>query len=432
MPSSRRPNDHPGQAKTTYVRKRLLETLEFISKKNLAAHTPGVTRRTIEVALTTDSSTIPWKIATPLDWAWAKYVKGHDLWTLDVPHGSTSTYHSFACRCQPCAAATTLRERHRLAGRPAPGSPLRDTKKRAQVARHLLLLREHATMRYIAKRAGIDHYTVQLAAANPTSGITHRTALALLSVSVDDVQGDPSNRIMVDSAPSLHLVQCLRALGYPMSWLERQIGFNNNLYMMHTREKITATTATRIADLAAHINEHQATPADGIPAHIIRLTKAEAAARGWYPPAAYDDHGNVDPRSIPGHKWALADEWCARQIEAIYQLSCGVPNADAARIAGITPDSLAQRPRHGLTYSTDGKELDYQASGLRLTQIRDVYRRYEATEVGAVTAALELGVARSDYATQWGDHPEVVAWLARPDTTDATPETGSVPAQTAA
>lgn len=415
------PSHAPGEAKTTYVRKRLAQTLATVSREELAER-DGITLESITYVETTDSVTLPYATTGPLDIAWAILVKGKDPTAPGVTHGSATTYRDYACRCEPCTTASVTKERHRVAGRKMPMSPT-DRRTAERVCRHLARIREHATIREIAAAAKMDKATVQRIAAGPvdSTNVSVRTAAKLLALKVTDFSERPvARRLMVDVKPTRHTIGTLRALGYPITWQEREAGLPVNVLhrTMYHHDQISVRYARALAALAARLGDRKAGPEHGITAHIADRTRREAAAAGWYPPAAYDDEGNLDPRSIPGHPWAVADEWCAKQVIANYQLSLGLPCHEAARIAELTETSLRQRPKHGLVYTETGVGLDYAACGDRVAQFHEVYGRFEANEIGAVTAAIELDVIRADFRIYWKDHPEVVAWMEAEATTD--------------
>lgn len=408
------PSHAPGEAKTTYVRKRLEQTLAVVSREALAA-CEGITLETIDYVETTDSSTLPYATTGPLDIAWAIYVKGKNPTAPGVPHGSPSTYRDQCCRCQPCTVASVNKERKRVAGIKQPMSPA-DPRLAERVCRHLARLRQHATIRQIARAGKMDKATIQRIAAGPvdSTNVSLRTAAKILALTVEQFASTPVHpRLMTDVKPTRHLIGTMRALGYPITWQEREAGLPvNTLHRcLNHHEQVSVRYARAIDALARRLGDRQAGPEHGIETHMAERMRREARAQGWYPPAAYDDDGNLDVRSVPGHKWAAADEWCASQVVAHYLLSTGLSARRAAKEAGITYDGLAARPRHGLTYDEEGN-LDYKASRDRIKQFADTYGRYENYQIGAVTAAIELGVIRGDFRTYWADHPEVVTWVA--------------------
>ena len=376
-----------------------------------------------------------------------------DLTDPSFPHGKSAGYQRGCTRDEDCPTTPTCRVVRNRQNKQNKVNRDRGRSGRAMAAAGVL---EHDDLVLAAVPDATYNAYATLAGVAPScfnhmreSGVTSpRTATALLHVTPTALAAATG---VVDADRVRHLLRQLQAAGYSLAWVQERVttGSLNHLLIgpggkRHTRychrrtyEEVRAVfeaTGGRVADPGR----------DGV--HPVGMRVAQAAARraGYTVEAAYDqsvvgDVVTVDPRSIPNHPWALADDYAAYLLDFAYALATiGISeNQTAARaqVAGDQGESAATRmtcrriiSRLGLRWIDEHRrELTpleaARANRKVLDRIKAAYWAYEAAEVGPVTAALDLRLLNPNSVGSAGargkgplvpaDHPELVAWNAR-------------------
>lgn len=412
----RSPNEFPGQAKTTFVRRRLLETLDRAGEQRVREHA-RVTRKTIQHVLETNSTTISFDVSARLDAAWAWFIHDTDVTADGYPHGTITGYHR-KCRCRPCndasTAIATKADARRAKGLSSGFTPVNDKIAR-KVTAHTRTLVDQSSIAQVARAAGVGTEAVRRCLKG--KALLPRTSVALLETTHEQVAAATVELGVMDGTQARFYVRTMWALGYPLKWQAEQAGISMQAVCdagSKAHPSIVIKHFRAIEALARRVGDTLAGPDDGV--HPDRATRARNDARraGWYPPAAYDDNGNLDPRAIPGNAYEKADEWAMKRLIAVRALAGGTPLKAVARTLNMAKETVGKRVRHGLTYEGRGLGLDVKASAPRIRQIMDVWHAVEAAEYGPVTGVLILDIHPRDYYAlkAWKDHPEVLAWLA--------------------
>lgn len=214
---------------------------------------------------------------------------------------------------------------------------------------------------------------------------------------------------MTQKAPSLvncgavRIVRTLQAQGFPIPWQERRVGADlAHLTIFPDDDLIDADTLTRLRRLAARCGERMAVPDHMLTTAQITAARAEARRDGWYPSCAYDEDGNLDPRALPEHPWAVIDEVCARRLRVAAAIVAH-PHARGGRIAddvGVSRRSVARSRARA-------NRLTAQDPGW-VRKATDLVGAWERCDTPATLAALRLGLI--DAETVPPDHPDLAAF----------------------
>jgi hypothetical protein len=196
------------------------------------------------------------------------------------------------------------------------------------------------------------------------------------------------------TTPATALSYRLQAAGWPSLWITAQTGNDPD----------------QIVALYERIDGRLATTADGFTLGQITAATGTGRAHGAYPPDAYNDDDEIDPRCIPGHKWALADE---RADEALALVAAIVNRGsrnilelarDLADSHGSRPEPMARKISR-INLRLGIRDID-ASKDTRIREIRNVLGKVENEQLDLTYAALFVGAAF--YPPD--DHPANVRW----------------------
>ncbi|HEX6938422.1 MAG TPA: hypothetical protein VF158_03355 [Longimicrobiales bacterium] len=206
------------------------------------------------------------------------------------PHGY-ARYKLDGCRCYTCALAVSEYNANR-ARAIAYGTwqPFVDA---APVRAHIEHLRECGIgLRRLAELTGL-HRSLLSAITNgrsgkpPASKIRPQTAERILAVepTLDNI----APKTHVDASGARRRIHALVAIGWPFAQLAHRLGMTGgNLAYMIARQRITAVKARAIRDLYERLWDADPT-AHGVTEQAATRARDTARARGWPPPAGWDD-----------------------------------------------------------------------------------------------------------------------------------------------
>lgn len=228
-----------------------------------------------------------------------------------LEHGDPRRYRR-GCRCTKCKAGANrrniknryLRETGRGTMRPAD-----------RAADHLLRLRAAGLNdKAIQKQAGICPDVMYRILRR--EGVIHvRTEARITSVPVPTQCGPSASRAYISSLGTVRRLRALVAAGWYQAELARRLGKQKeNLKQIIDRSE-HGQVAQYVADevRALYVELHQQTPeAHGINTRFADRARKSAAARGWAPPAYWDE----DDFDNPDFKPATKDSATKRQIIA--------------------------------------------------------------------------------------------------------------------
>lgn len=351
----------------------------------------------------------------------------YDLNDPAFPHRSTTGY-SRGCTRECCMAAERRRDKERelerLRGIPA--APRTVPAHMAEAAkRHIddLIENHNASARAIADRLGIGSATILKTLRG--KAMSQPIYEAIMSVKPYDVQrGDHT-----PAAPTALLSGQMQALGYPMSWQGDQCGLGGKTLIAilgkvrrGQQEWVTPDTAAAIAGLAERVAERVADPIrDGIEPRDIARAKSVARRNGFYPPAAYDEDGTLDWRSIPDHPWTVINEACHEQIERL-EVAIRNPELGATGLASLTLDYTTDSVPEGSAEHTElvRVEMAYRRllEGLGIRAIdggaekraelhEALWRFMRRGEGDPVSFCIEFGIVSAKSTKIPSDHPAV-------------------------
>lgn len=251
-------------------------------------------------------------------------------------HGTLCRYVIHKCRCEPCrgASRTYALRVHRLKGygqwQPfVDAQPVRD---------HLAMLGEYGLgwMR-AAAIAGVPTgniskilYGSRHPYRAPSRRVRPATAARILAL-------QPSLDLLADNARTpatgtARRVQALMARGFTQTYLaQRTDSHHSNLRKILDGTHVTARRARQIIALYDELWDKDPT-ACGITPGAARYARNLAAARGWAPPAAWDDDTINDPTAQPD-----LGEPVSRQ-DALAEDAAFI-----ARTTGVDLDRIAER-----------------------------------------------------------------------------------------
>lgn len=206
----------------------------------------------------------------------------------EFPHGTNAGYHR-RCGCQPCADANFRTEKQRAYVRARTGGnysiPV------PVVAQHIerLLAQTGATVSAVSLAARVSASPVHRIRRHETTWVRRAVAERILTTTPDDVLAVPN--IKVDARMTILRVRSMQALGWPIGWQSEQVGVvaRDGTTLTRLGRTVSGNTARKIAALAARVGD---TPGPSLRA------ATHARKEGWYPPAAYDDEGNLIPDAV--------------------------------------------------------------------------------------------------------------------------------------
>lgn len=176
----------------------------------------------------------------------------------DARHGTPTGYVK-GCRCDDCTDANTERRAEREA-RIAAGEESDFRVDPAAARAHVRILHGRgATRNALARATGLNEKTINGLIDGTVSAIAKDSETAILACTWDNVQAASrldGNRI--DAGPSWVLLDEMLALGWPASWIAREIGQSGPLQIR--RKLITVGNARKIEDLHTRLGGMAAPP----------------------------------------------------------------------------------------------------------------------------------------------------------------------------
>lgn len=346
----------------------------------------------------------------------------------DFPHG-TLRGRARGCTCDDCQVADRKHEK-RADFRRAQGVYIKSAppEKVQQALDHLA--------RLVADTPGAsEHVALEFAGLSDSTMREYRTTgyfgpkavRCILSLTPEALA---ANVARVPADPVYRQVRQLNAAGYPPAWIERMTG-RSNLRKFTDRHKssqpqefVSRKFADKVQGLMESHAWRPACPADGIAKCASTQTRQAAMKDGFYPPFAYDEHGYLNLRLLPGHPWAKADDDAGRALDALRASIDNRIDASADPICqtfGIDRRRLHRiRAKLGLHYNTiagggdDGfRTVLTPESKAAAAAVRQVLDDADAGKVDRTVAALRLGVVGRRGSSEHvipGDHPAYLAF----------------------
>lgn len=242
------------------------------------------------------------------------------------------------CRCGPCCVANRAAESHRarmkLYGRWEPyvdAGPARE---------HVRMLSACGIgWKRVAELSGVSTGALSKLLYGgpgdrpPSRRIRAETAAALLAVEPGALAG----HALVDATATRRRLQALVAAGWSQAKLGRRLGvLPSNFGALLRGARITAATGWAVAALYDELWDRR--PPQAAHREKIAANRARnyAAARGWPPPAAWDDETIGDPLAGPAEGWQRSARRTLRTADVA---------EDAAELAaqGFTREQIAGR-----------------------------------------------------------------------------------------
>lgn len=250
---------------------------------------------------------------------------------MTLPHGDRSRYvhgpdendqPGKGCRCDECRSANTTAERtkYRLKayGRWCPfvdAGPVRE---------HLSLLAgRDIKAKRVAQLSGVAHPTIVRIADGITKKVRKQTADAILAVEPSPDLLTP--RSHVDGTGTRRRLQALIAVGWSRSKLAKQVGIHRtNLCGIVTADSVRADTARKVKAAYSRLWDQQPPMGTTADRRAADAARREAAAKGWPPPAAWDDDWLELPAAelaaeLGGQAAQMDDEEIGRCYDARYR-----------------------------------------------------------------------------------------------------------------
>lgn len=220
-------------------------------------------------------------------------------------HGSHACYCLDFCRCPPCTRANSEYEADRARRRAYGREDLVDAD---PVRMHVrALMAAGIGYKRVGEMAGVSHGAMTKLLYGVTSGgveqrrpparrVRRATAAALLGVRLVPVAGG----VKVDPTGTMRRLRALCALGWSVARLAAQFDLDRQVLdaaLNGTRPTTTQRTATAVRAMYEAIGDSR--PIGSSPGELRAITIAarRAAAHGWAPPIAWDDHSIDDPRA---------------------------------------------------------------------------------------------------------------------------------------
>lgn len=209
----------------------------------------------------------------------------HDPTDPEFPHGTNAGWYR-NCTCEPCDRAHARLDKVRLMARSRGHRWTHDTPK---VGEHIRQLNEvHGfTFAAIARAAKTGGDTVAQIARGNTTWVRRDVGARILATTPEQIGALPG--VTVPARRSIQMVNSLMALGWTGVWIAQQLGLANperdGVRRLRASNRINAGTARKVSELVHRVG-HMQGPS--------RNTAKHAAKQGWYPPAAYNDDGDLD------------------------------------------------------------------------------------------------------------------------------------------
>ncbi len=216
------------------------------------------------------------------------------------------------------------------------------------------------------------------------------------------------------------VIRQLQALGYPINWQEARVG-RQIRHIAHGKrpgggmyEKVDATIANKVYELARQIGDREASAEDGLTQRQVTQAKTIARRAGFYPPICYDEDGTLDLRAIPGHPWHAADRVAEAHIDICRALVTRDEYGEyptkkgIGRKLGVDPRQVERAAeRIGLWMRDPAREQEWARA-----RTRGLLREYDDGILDPVHFCLLTGYFVGKGGAFHKDHPGVIEYLA--------------------
>lgn len=245
----------------------------------------------------------------------------------DHKHSETGTcYVIHKCRCDDCREgrkryARDLRRRHLY------GTFDNGLTEVEPVRAHIEFLRSKGMgWKFIAERAGVGYTAVEQiiygrtgAKSDPRRGERLKRVSRVTAEKILAVRPVLRRGALVPAVGTQRRLQALAWLGYPLSWVAREIGVApSNLLKVFDRDRVRADTWEKVKRV---FDAWSLTPAVGscaVSRGVVSRTRRVAREKGWASPFAWDDIDDPRERAKSGRAPRRrvdreAVEWMARE-----------------------------------------------------------------------------------------------------------------------
>lgn len=200
---------------------------------------------------------------------------------------------------------------------------------------------------------------------------------------------------LIDTDTVVDLVRRLQAQGYPIAWQAERTGRDlEELVDGSPPMLVDEDILIRLRRLARHLGETMASPAPGLPGAAITAAKTTARAAGYYPPAAYDDDGNLVPGAPEGHAWDVADELAEKRLRILELLLQDWRNANIAEDVGLARKTVDR---------VTAKINEMRPKAGWLTRVHHALKLHAEHEENPTALALHLELLKTNAVAH--DHP---------------------------
>lgn len=202
------------------------------------------------------------------------------------------------------------------------------------------LLAAGLTRRRIAELSGLNRKQVQVLlggrtdrGTGPARIVSHRTATALLALSVPDIGWTlAADRHLVDATGTVRRLQALVAAGWTQGELGHRIGVaeRNMSPLVHGRlRRVTAARARSVAGLFAEL---QLRPGPS------GAARRRGAAHDWALPLEWDEESIDDPAAKPQRaRWTRSSAVTERRERVVELTARGLTCVQIADLLAVTP-----------------------------------------------------------------------------------------------
>lgn len=320
-------------------------------------------------------------------------------------HGTESGYRH-GCDCSTCGDAAYRAGKQRRV-RLSRGIRRRtDEATQARVRAHVEQLRDmHPghTIRSISTSAGLPETLLEQFMNGKTKDIFVESASALLAVTPDSIV-----KHFYPIEDARRLIGQLQALGYSIRWQEKRTGIDMHGVFASPYPTVRAYVYEALRALLASTGESPADPErDGLTKQGITQAKAAARRNGFYPPACYDEDGTLNPRAIPDHPWAIADDKAHRKIELLRTFVTNDGRMSRSEVAAACGQDVKNVDRLVERY---GLQLDQPRRPKRIAWLAAQLDRYDTDSVDPVRFCIDIGLTGADQFSS--KHPAVAQWIA--------------------
>lgn len=258
-------------------------------------------------------------------------------------HGTRLAYRKDGCGCDPCCAASSAYEKHRLRQRMYGRSPWTDA---APVVKHIATLRANGMGSVtIGRLAGVSAATIDrlsyVIGGQRAKQLRNETAARILAVQPKATALAPA--ALLPNVGTRRRLEALVAVGWSMKALAFRLGRPSpSLRRTMRSELVLAATARAVTALYDELWDQAPPASTAYKAAAVAKTKRYAVDHGWAPPLAWDDDTIDDPTAQPSgvaptqHRAADLDD-----VEHLALAGAGIE--EIARRVGTNPRSLERR-----------------------------------------------------------------------------------------